>query len=124
MGDNAQFPLIRQLSCKIKGKSFEFLLQSFVDKVFVIITQKGRIGQIVSSSIKRNPLNGKVQFNTNTMLGLVDDFGIINLLSRQLVAQIAKTSNRMLVLGVGFDKHISNEFLPLILQCIDQIRVW
>ena len=124
MATNAEFPLVRQLSCQIRGKSFEFVVQCFVDKIFVIITDKGRIGQIVSSSIKRNAMTGKVEFNTNTVLGLVDDFSIINLLSRQLIEQISKTSNKMLLLGVGFDKDISHQFLPLILKCIDQIKVW
>ena len=117
-------PLIKQLSCKIKGKSFEFVIQNFSDKVFVIITSKGRIGQIISASMNRNKLTGKTQFNNKTILGVVDDFSIINLLSRQLIEQISKKSNRSLLLGVGFDKDISYDYLPLILKCIQQIRIW
>lgn len=121
---NDGFPLIKQLSCKIKGKSFEFVIKNFSDKVFVIITSKGRIGQIISASAKRSQLTGKTQYNNKTLLGLVDDFSIINLLSRQLIEQISKTSNRSLLLGVGFDKDISSDYLPLILKCIEQIKVW
>ena len=121
---NEEFPLIKQLSCKIKNKSFEFVIQYFTDKVFIIITQKGRIGQMISASTNKNHVTGKTQYNISTILGLVDDFSIINLLSRQLIEQISKTSNRTLLLGVAFDRNLSNDFLPLILKCIDQIKLW
>lgn len=122
--NNDGFPLIKQLSCKIRGKSFEFVIENFSDKIMVIITSKGRIGQIVRASMSRSHLTGKTHFNNTTLLGMIDDFSIINLLSRQLIEQISLKSNKSLILGVGFDKNISNDYLPLILKCIDQIKFW
>eukprot|EP01083_Nonionella_stella_P077000 210037_1 len=122
--NNGEFPITKQLSCKIKNESFEFVIQNFTDKIFIIITEKGRIGQIVSASSIRNNINNKIHFSMNTILGVVDDFSIINLLARQLIQQISKTSNKTLLLGVGFRRNIPNDFLPLILKCIEQIRDW
>ena len=122
--NNTAFPIIRQLSCKIKRVSFEFVIQYFKDKILIIITSKGRIGQIVSASKNTSHLTRKTHYNIQTILGVVDDFSIINLLSRQLIEQISKTRQQSLLLGVGFDKDISHDFLPLILKCIDEIKVW
>ncbi len=45
-----RFPLTKQLRCTIKEKHFEFIIQHFSDKIYVIISQKDRIGQMVPPS--------------------------------------------------------------------------
>ena len=110
------FPITKQLSCSIKGRRFEFVVQSLTDKVLVMITERGRIGQLVSASASRSRLTGKIHFNVDTLLGVVDDFSVGNVVSRQLIQQIAATSNRTLICGFGFSNDIGNEFVPLILK--------
>ena len=118
------FPIVKQLCCSIKGRRFEFVVQSFTDKLMVMITERGRIGQMVSASVTRSRLTGKVHCNVRTLLGVVDDFSLQNLLSRQMIQEISKTSNKTLILGFGFNKDITNDFAPLILKCVEQIKLW
>ena len=118
------FPIVKQLCCSLKGRRFEFVVQSFTDKIMVMITERGRIGQMVSATMTRSRLTGKVHFNVRTLLGVLDDFHVGNLLARQMIQEISKTSNKTLILGFGFNKDINHDFAPLLLKCIEQIKLW
>ena len=121
------FPLSKQLSCAIKGKDFEFIVQSFNDQMFVVATEKGRIGQIVRASCDTNITSSKVHYKNETIMGLDTDFA--TLIARRLVEDINQsigTKKKHLLLGVAFDKKTADDFdmIPLIVQCINQIKLW
>lgn len=52
MSDNEEFPLKnKQAAITINGVHTEILLTGFADKIFVVITQYGKIGSLVSKSV-------------------------------------------------------------------------
>lgn len=54
MSSNEEFPLKnKQAAVDIKGVHTEILLTGFADKIFVVITQYGKIGSLVKKKEKK-----------------------------------------------------------------------
>lgn len=121
------FPLTKQLTCTIKKKQFDLIVQSFGDEIFVVVTEKGRVGQIVKASSETNLTSSKIHYKTEIMMGMDTDFA--NVLARRLIEDITKSignTRKQLLLGVAFDKSTQQDFqmLGLIVHCINKIKLW
>jgi hypothetical protein len=88
----------------IDGVHTEILMDAFADCVFVLVTQTGKMGTTV-----RGTADAVVKFHTapafdiQPVLGRQNDV-VTHLIARELLADIAKTTDKALLLSVALKK--------------------
>lgn len=90
----------KQFSALVDGVPTEFVLTTFVDRIFILVTQSGKMGTLISAS-RDAPASSS--YTIATLLGRRDD-PVSTLLARQLIEAISSSSTaagKPLLLGLG-----------------------
>jgi len=116
------FPQTKQLSSTLKHSRFEFVTRAFSDRICVIITEKGRIGEIISAKAKQNPTTGKCHYNIEQILGMENDLS--NIIARRLIEEIEESQHKPMILMCAFDKNTGLDIVKDILHCVNLIKLW
>jgi hypothetical protein len=122
-------PLDRQVrfGCVLGGAHTDVVLTPFKDKVFVLITQRQKIGLLLEATKEAEVTEtGEPVYNIETKLGSTGEGGATELLARRLIDSIAK-SGKSLLLGVAWlnaqgEPSVSD--LKALLALVETKRCW
>jgi hypothetical protein len=82
------FPALqRHVALLVDGVHTEVLVTMYVDRVLCVVTQRDKMGTLVTASKDVDEASVGTTFSTQTLLGR--DEGIANMLARLLVARLA-----------------------------------
>ena len=113
--------------CKLGGVHTDVVLTPFKDRVFVLITQRQKIGLLLEATKESDVTEmGEPVYHIATKLGNAGEGGATELLARRLIDSIAK-ANKSLLLGVAWlsaEKEPSLPELKALLALIEQKKVW
>eukprot|EP00591_Stephanopyxis_turris_P005080 CAMPEP_0195516362 /NCGR_PEP_ID=MMETSP0794_2-20130614/7112_1 /TAXON_ID=515487 /ORGANISM="Stephanopyxis turris, Strain CCMP 815" /LENGTH=156 /DNA_ID=CAMNT_0040644939 /DNA_START=55 /DNA_END=525 /DNA_ORIENTATION=+ len=87
-------------SQNINGIHTDILLQCFSDRTFVVITQVGKVGNLLSCSIEESEIDGSKTYNVSTLLGKRDD-ALLELCARKVAENIYAHEMGQSVGGIG-----------------------
>eukprot|EP01080_Neovahlkampfia_damariscottae_P002283 gene2283-2456_t len=108
----------KHLAFLIEGVHTELIIQGFVDKIFIMITQLNKPGTIMTG--KKEDMEGI--FDIQTLVGKREEV-IHDIFANQLMNDISKTSNKTLILSVALkemkesdNRKISKQIIEIILK--------
>jgi len=124
MNSGPKFPLkTRQFAVIIEGDHTDFVITSYSDRIFIIVTQINKLGTLTLSN-KETTVEGTTIFASKTLLGRREDYPS-SILSRQLIEDISKTTEKSLILAVTLKKkNDDTKTLKIILDILTQNKVW
>ena len=85
------------------GVPTDLMVQLYSDRIFVSITQVGKMGTLLTGSYSTNPHNDRKSYDVDVLLGKRDD-PLLSIYCRQLVekcAEVDKVQGRPVLLSVG-----------------------
>ena len=99
------------------------MVQVFSDRVFILVTQMTKMGNLLYASQEENATGGK-NFSVNFLMGRRDD-PLLTIYARQLVEQISRARDMPLLLAItlkeeGRDSGTFQEVVSTILK----LRCW
>jgi proteasome assembly chaperone 3 len=105
------------------GVTTKIMCSSFADRHFVIVTQRNKIGNLISGQSLRSA-DGTVKYDVSTIFGRRDDI-LLHVYARQIIERISLTSSLPLLLAIcledeGRDAKIFEE----VLNRIEDIKTW
>ncbi|KAL6068589.1 Proteasome assembly chaperone 3 [Balamuthia mandrillaris] len=120
-------PSTKQFAAVINGVHTEFILTPFADRIFIVITQLGKLGTLITASKETNDvMSGEPQeanYAIDVLLGKRDE-PLLALYARRIVELIcAKHARRSLLLSLCLKDH-SLASLPIILDLLEANKVW
>jgi len=124
-----KFPIeSKSITAIIQEIKTEIILTRFGDRIFIIITQLGKIGTVIEAT-KESVLEneGTSTFSVDVLLGKRDEESLIQLYARQLIELISKTSKTTilpLLLSVALKNDKDPKTFKEILTIIYHNRVW
>ncbi|GAA5812745.1 hypothetical protein MFLAVUS_006203 [Mucor flavus] len=138
MSSNEEFPLKNnQAAVDIKGVHTEILLTGFADKIFVVITQYGKIGSLIQATLDASPhfanSPSSVPMTTQFLMGesTGDQSELYSLYATSILQAIGAMNpqeKRPLLLGIALKPiEALSERRDIFHQIIDQVmsnRVW
>mmetsp|Transcript_18295 Transcript_18295/g.29175 ORF Transcript_18295/g.29175 Transcript_18295/m.29175 type:complete len:135 (+) Transcript_18295:127-531(+) len=124
-----QHPLeknVRKGKVTINGVLTDLVLTAYSNKVFIIATQNGKCGTLVTAerdtkSLSAGATSKDVTYSTKTLIGKRED-PYISLLARNLVAKIGLTG-RSLLLGINI-KDLDVASTKDLIKAIETLKVW
>eukprot|EP01117_Protostelium_nocturnum_P019390 TRINITY_DN8398_c2_g1_i1.p1 TRINITY_DN8398_c2_g1~~TRINITY_DN8398_c2_g1_i1.p1 ORF type:complete len:143 (-),score=27.07 TRINITY_DN8398_c2_g1_i1:42-470(-) len=116
-----RFPIkTSQISANIDGTRTEIVLQQYHNRLFIIVTQTGKLGTLISATCDEENT-----FNIQTLLGKRDD-NTLNLYARQLTQVLwAGGNHRPLLLALSLKDDSPNRvYIAKVANLILKIKTW
>uniref|UniRef100_A0A8C4QWR5 Proteasome (prosome, macropain) assembly chaperone 3 n=1 Tax=Eptatretus burgeri TaxID=7764 RepID=A0A8C4QWR5_EPTBU len=121
--DDAMPVRTREVSGKVCGVSTQVVCAAFADRVFVTVSQCGRIGTLVSMS-PALPTNSSDQAPCESRVLLGPDEPMTHVLAKNLAEPICREAGlQPVLLGLAL-RTISPQALSELRQLIDLCRIW
>jgi len=119
----SNFPRQNQALINIEDKQIQLITQTFSDRHFILITENGKVGNLVQAWAEDSPNGGKI-FNTEILLGKRDDH-LILVYARKLIEIISHFSEKPLLLGICLKIEDENvEIFHTIINKLNEIQTW
>lgn len=105
------------------GVTTKIMCSSFSDRHFVIVSQRDKIGNLLSGQSLRNA-DGAVKYDITTIFGRRDDI-LLNVYARQIIERISQTSSLPLLLAICLDENGRDvKIFEEVLNRIESIKTW
>lgn len=96
---SAGFPERRKICLELpQGVNTEIIYTAYSDRHFIVISQVNKFGSLLSASCERVSDETKI-YHVHNILGRRDD-ALLNIYARNIIENIAKTSEKPLVLAI------------------------
>ena len=118
-------PVTLQAAASIDGVHTEVVCTAYADRVFVLVTQLRKVGNLVSASVESGA-DGEDLFSVSTLLGRRDDPSL-QVYARQLVQRMAAAECRKpLLLGIALAPRAeaSPTTFRGVMELVERARVW
>ena len=122
---NNTTPITLQAAASIDGVHTEVVSTAFSDRVFVVVTQLGKVGNLLSACVERGA-DGEDIYSVSTLLGRRDD-PTLAVYARQLAQRMADADCRKpLLLGIALAprKEPSPETFRAVMELVQRAQVW
>lgn len=109
------FPPSKKIDFEVNGINTEILLQSYDDRVFILISQINKIGNLLNAWGEPKS-DGNYLYFVQNLIGRRDD-PLLNIYARQLVERLFPLTKKPLVLGITLKEEArSKEFFEAIIN--------
>eukprot|EP00013_Stygamoeba_regulata_P030102 CAMPEP_0177667436 /NCGR_PEP_ID=MMETSP0447-20121125/22123_1 /TAXON_ID=0 /ORGANISM="Stygamoeba regulata, Strain BSH-02190019" /LENGTH=132 /DNA_ID=CAMNT_0019173669 /DNA_START=36 /DNA_END=434 /DNA_ORIENTATION=+ len=93
-------PPVQQRRSLIGGQATEFVISHYSDRLFVLVTQTGKLSTLLHAVPDRTDTEALENFSVTPLLGDRDCLKL-QLIARQVVQHICQFSTKPLLLGLG-----------------------
>eukprot|EP00164_Ancoracysta_twista_P006385 GFYU01008879.1.p1 GENE.GFYU01008879.1~~GFYU01008879.1.p1 ORF type:complete len:121 (-),score=6.03 GFYU01008879.1:30-392(-) len=110
---------IKQLGADIEGVPTKFVLQSYSDRLFLIVTQFDKIGSMLEGS-KAQSAQGNDTYIVNTLLGDRAGDEFYSVLARRLTEAFTQTVELPILFGLALKTQTPQAFKEIVAFVKDQ----
>ncbi|KAM4530093.1 proteasome assembly chaperone 3 [Odontesthes bonariensis] len=112
----------KQVKKEVNGISTEVVCTEFSNYIFVVLTQYGKVGTLISvtSDSRSNDISTPT-FSTKVLLG--KDEPLTHVCAKNLASTIAQQAGRPILLGLAL-KDTSMDSIKQIKEIIESCKVW
>ncbi|KAI5075353.1 hypothetical protein GOP47_0009429 [Adiantum capillus-veneris] len=112
----------KEFSTVVQGIKTDFILSSYDDYIFVLVTQLGKMGTLLQAR-KEEGYGAEITFTVSVLLGKHDE-PMLRACARQLIERTSDMgSSRPLLLSLGLKDH-SRGTLKEIVERVCENKVW
>lgn len=125
IAEGAVFPRTRRKTVSVDGIDTEVVTQLFEDCVFVMVTQLGKLGTIISVPPERAN-DGSHRFEPRVLLGRRDD-PLLLLYARQIAEQVSKEAveDRTVMAAIALKPDgRAPAIFQAVINAVLELRVW